>query len=579
MGSVRRATLIGIFSAALVVPAADRAQAGGNHRARVFDVSPLESELEEVVFTDLPEDATSLEDSEIRVLNCIDRRSCQDVRTNAGVRNLHHCELEAKAAPGSDGSFLHVKRPSSDRSAEDAFAEVQAYYHTKKAAAYFRGLDPTLVLPRLTVVVNMRPPDVSDEEAICTGDTARPKSKLLIEENAYYWPAQPPPPGPVSLTEHRIVLHQTRLTDWAYDGEVVYHEYTHAVMFTLSQMGQLSPDPIGTSPEPGALHEAFSDYFSGAITGNGQLALYAGTDDDGPQPIGDLTLRSRCTSTLSGEPHDEAAAMMTALWAIRVSLRSAARREMFDRAMLRVVAEFGRDQTFEGAVDVVLAEMEAAGLGDAVADAGDKFAERDLPGCNGRIARLVPGKDHAFVQLAGPNSFGGGELDQFVPAPVQFELVVKKSTDAIRFSADASFQTDATIKNDQQKVGPDLVMLVKPAEPIRWQWNQFDGEHDADLVIPVRVFEDEDGRIEAIAERAFPAGSYFIQIANRGEDWAIDTMRFSVRGPDGEFSDKADGGGAPSAGAGCATSGTGGSPLAVGLIAVAIAASRRRRRR
>ena len=81
----------------ILVIAQGPAWAGGTHRARVFDVSPLESELEEVVFTDLPEDATSLEDSEIRVLNCIDRRTCQDVRTTAGVRNLHHCELEAKA--------------------------------------------------------------------------------------------------------------------------------------------------------------------------------------------------------------------------------------------------------------------------------------------------------------------------------------------------------------------------------------------------------------------------------------------------------------------------------------------------
>ncbi len=561
----------------------NRVLRANKHRARVFDLNPLQSELEEVTFADLPEDATTLEDSDVRVVNCIDRRTCRDVRTTAGVRSLHYCELEPKATVGSDGSFLRIARPASDKSREDAFAEVQGYHHIKTANAFFAALDPLFDMPQLTLVVNQRLPDLSDPAAICTGLTANAKSRLQVEDNAYYWPDRPNSLGPLGLG-HRVVMHQGSVIDWAYDGEVVYHEFTHAVMMHLTDMGFFFQDARGTSSQPGALHEAFADFFAGAVTNNGKLSMYAGQDEEGkPHPLPDLTRDDTCTETLSGEEHDESASMATALWAIRVSLRSQAKRDMFDRAMLRVVAGLRPQETFEGAVHLVLAELEVAAedmiaggglspsevslLRETVAKASEKFSARELPDCGGRLVRLRPGAVHRFMQLRGPNTFGVASFGgQFIPGTIQFGLNIPAETAALRFTAEDSFALDVTLKGGGLKEGPELQMLVKRGAPINWKWSLPSGEHDADFAVPLEVLEDEDGRIEAIAERPLPAGDYYIQIANRGEDWALDGVSLSFKDGNGEFVDKADGaGGAGEMRGGCATAHGGSSPLALSL--------------
>ncbi len=570
------------------------------HRARVYPVSPTVGPLTEVSFDDLPAGATTLADAEVAVLGCIDDRGCRPVRTLLGERRVHHCALTATARTGAAGDFLAIRPPADDTAVDDAFAEVQAYHHVKTALAAFRRWsgDPGFTLARpLTVLVNYRPPNLDTMASACTGDRASPASRLVVEDNAYFWPAAEV--GPVGVGD-RIVMHQGERVDWAYDGEVVYHEATHALMHSLTELRWSKLGRRGLDPSPGGLHEGFSDYLAAAITGNPDLASYAGSTEDGPTPLGSLGDEIRCDQVLTGEEHDESHPWSSALWALRRSLRSAARREALDAAVFRVIAALPADADMAQATALVLAEFEVAmeeyladaggGADDAritaamVAAAPGIFAARGLPGCGDRVLPIRPGQDKASLYVRGPTTWaspvGPGEL---LPASMQFALQVRSATAAIKLEADESYPLVTELRPDGWPTEPDLVALVRPASPITWSWSGAGasrrGRHDAALEVPVHVARTGARALEVVIEGDFAPGTYHVQLATRGADWGLDGVRLLVADDAGAFGDGKtdDGGGSDDGTAGCATTRSGRAGLLLVLAAGLVGARRRKR--
>jgi hypothetical protein len=350
-------------------------------------------------------------------------------------------------------------------------------------------------------------------------------------------------------------MFQGTITDWAYDGEVVYHEMVHALMHTTTPLGWWTPDSLGIDPAPGGLHEGFSDYLAGAVTGNAEMNLYAGDEGDGPKPLLNLDQVKRCGDVLSGEEHDESVPWSTALWAIRKSLRSGAKRDMFNRAVMRTLMGLGQFDGFERARELVLAELEIAseefideqGLGaseasalrDIVAKAPEKFDARELPDCNRRVKELVPGDVKDGVYLRGPIALGFDRFEgQLVPAPIQFELTIPRDTHAIMISIDESFAYSEEIKAPGMPELPEMQVLLKAGtEPLEWTWNLPTGTSDAELTAAVDIVEGEFGTAEGIIEGDFPAGTYYLQLANSGADWNLANISFLIADEDGNFTD------------------------------------------
>ncbi len=576
----------------------DRTHRSPRHRARVFPVDPVRSmeRLEEVVFSELPDDATSLDDGRVRVLNCIDRRTCQAVKTSAGERRVHHCELVPTAAPGPDGSFLHIGRGRDD-DPEDPFAEVQAYAHVHTALAAFRrfrGDDAFALRAPLTTIVNMRPPDLRSDVSICDGDRAPRASRLRIEENAYFWPAGGL--GPVAIGD-RVVLHQGALADWAYDGEVVFHETTHAVMNTTTPLAWHHLDARGFDMQGGALHEAFSDYFAGAISGNTELSPYAGRTEEGPAPTNSLASRTRCDDVLDGEEHAEGEAWAGALWALRTALRSQVKRAMLDGALARVISAIGQFDGFEEVYPLVLAELEvaseelitrerlssrdAASLRAIVGAAPDHFAARGLPGCGGRAQALELGVAKPQLYLYGPNTLGADTYrSQLIPAPMQIAIDVPFATDAIQVSASRSWEYDDTMKSGAMKDDPEIVALLRKDEPVTWRWTLPRGEHDASAEGVIEVARSRGRRAVGEIRGHFAPGRYYLQLANRGADWVLADLVVLVANEEGEFVDgKTDDGAGPGPtvrAEGCSAAPSRSSGLALLALVAAFAALRRR---
>jgi len=547
------------------------------HRARVWDVSPVDSELEEVVFDALPADAETLEDADVTVFGCVDERLCHDFKTTMGVRSVHHCEMRPTALPDPEESFLLHAPPSSHAELEDSFAEVQAYHHVRSGLSAFRrwAQDPAFGLrDRLTTIVNMRVPDLTSDASLCdaAGDVAPDASNLKIEENAYFWPAGEI--GPVELGD-RIVMHQTERTDWAYDGEIVWHELTHAVMNTVTPLAWRFLDERGLNAQPGGLHEGYSDYFAAAITNRPTLAWYGGTDESGPTALNDLEKEVDCGDVLNGEEHDESQAWAGALWGVRRSLRSQQKREMFDAVAFTAVSSLGQFDDFERAMALVLAELEVAAeelaeregmtaderayLGEQVAGAEGIFHSRGIPSCNDRVLSLgfEEGKD--FVQLLGPKELAEqGHRAQPVPAPLQIRVEVAEEAEALHVHVAELALYDETYPSDDAPTTPEIAALLKEGEaPIAWAWSLPRGRHDADRDASMQLTSDGASGVATFPGPITP-GVYHLQLTNVGASVnAYDV--YVTTGPIDAPSDDGREAGAASAASGC--SATHGAPI------------------
>src|SRR5690606_35095840 len=115
---------------------------------------------------------------------------------------------------------------------------------------------------------------------------------------------------------------QGPLRDYSYDGDVVYHEFGHAVVdHTIEFPFWFHVDEQGISSSPGAMNEALADYFAVVLTGDPHMGEYAagdlGLESNG---IRDLDSSETCPENLAGEVHTDSLFFSSALWSIRSSL-------------------------------------------------------------------------------------------------------------------------------------------------------------------------------------------------------------------------------------------------------------------
>ena len=210
--------------------------------------------------------ATKLEDTRIRAVTCVDTQKL------VGKYQIHMCELLPKAVADASGDFPY--KFTSNTAPEDEFAEVSMYFHTAKAYAFFESLGmPQLDFKPLTAVANLRFPQGWE-----SGDVSAMKNTALplqSYDNAFFSPKSPYP-GLFDNVDGGLFFGQGKNADFAYDGDVVYHELGHALTDrTIDFAPYWHLDSQGATPAPGAMNEGLADYFSSALTGDGQVGEYA----------------------------------------------------------------------------------------------------------------------------------------------------------------------------------------------------------------------------------------------------------------------------------------------------------------
>jgi hypothetical protein len=214
---------------------------------------------------------------------------------------------------------------------DDEFEQVMAYYWITEAQLYLQHLGFRAGGPF---------PAILDE-----GIDAR--INTLGFDNSYFW------------DKHHVVRFGKGGVDDAEDGEVILHEYGHAIH------GDQVPGFGDTSLQAGAIGEAFGDYFAVSMgewkTGNAfDVPCVADWDSvsytDGPSHcLRRVDQELTWPKDARNQVHADGRIWSRALWDIRQALGP----EKADRIIINAQFDFAADTTFAAAAKATVAEAVA----------------------------------------------------------------------------------------------------------------------------------------------------------------------------------------------------------------------------
>jgi uncharacterized protein (TIGR03382 family) len=238
---------------------------GHTATGRVYDPSPALAEPTEV---ELPR----LLSSERLDGEYASARSCVDWEISDTLFGTNACHATAAhALPDAAGDYLFEPDPGST---DDPFAEVHAYFHVDRMADWLAERFAFTLGRALVTHVNF--PMANAFYGDFDGDGESDLSFGHVEEDG---------------------------VDFAYDADVVYHEFGHAVIDRLApSLPSVQADDYGMEWVAGAVHEGGADVWSMLQTLDPLTGEYAGSAFD-RLAIRDLSPDLRCPDHLQGEVH------------------------------------------------------------------------------------------------------------------------------------------------------------------------------------------------------------------------------------------------------------------------------------
>ena len=387
------------------------------------------------------------------------------------------------AVPNDDGDFIYSSDPTSS---EDPLAEVQMYYHLDRLSRWFED------------VLGFRHEGFGGLGIAIEGVVNFPYN------NAFY--------GDVdgdNIAE--VAFGQTATFDYAYDGDVIIHEFGHSVFGQIvSSTGFFGADEYGLVWAPGALNEGTADVFTMIRHPDPIVGEYAGAGRGG---IRDLDEDRRCPTDLYGESHRDGETWGAFLWNVIDDDRT----EPDDVARVLYGAlgswpsdvdwGFAGDSMVEAAQALVDAGVLAPGVLDAVVEHG---AESGVVGC-GRVVSLDEGEEP--TQLLFHSRLAGD--DGGIPLAQQFSIEAPENADRLRFrvkefvGGPAALEFNVYMRRGEY-VHHDVVDIPTQfgtiSMPIPEDFDEaFEGEDD-DFEIDLRL--DSDPPLE-------PGATYYFAIGSR----------------------------------------------------------------
>lgn len=485
--------------------------------ARVYETNPARSPgLVTAPLTIAPSVPDRLESDSVVAKTCVDRGKVAAV---PGLPSgLRVCELEATARPNASGDYDVT--PNDDVTSslhnEDAFAEVSMYHHTTRVLSYFEKLAPsgsraTLLRGRpFVAIANLRVADGLETglDAARVGD---PSLSLVPFSNAFFAPGGDGFGSIFGVDADGLWFGQGPKRDYAYDGDVVYHEFSHAVVDATIGLGAYTFDEDGLSAAPGALNEGIADLFAAALSGDPDIGEYAAGDLGAPF-VRTLANDDGCPSGAVGEVHFDSTPFSGALWAVRASLPSI-EQVVFDRTLVETLLAHPRVSAprWNEFFDVMLAvfKMRAPVAARALEAELDARALRD---CR-RFIDATSGAVMAKRDAQGPIGFWSpGTLEvgrALVPGAVTFRVTLPQRSGLRRLEITATTRAQRTSLLSGGGTPFSPVALVTFGAPMRYRGVG----HDAVTLETTN----EDKRLAAQVDVPAEAQVAYVQIANKGE--------------------------------------------------------------
>ncbi|MBO4699261.1 hypothetical protein J5690_06585 [bacterium] len=210
--------------------------------------------------------------------------------------NAHVCHPMPLANKCEGGSFIYDDCDSGHEFSKenmapdkiDRCAEISMYYHASKIYDYIRTLCKDIDSENefylrhndknkpLNVISNFVMPKISSYEDLMP--LLQGNNELAPFDNAFFTEEQPlfnMLLKDFGVNGDLLVFGQGTKADLGYDGDVVYHEFGHATIYTAGITGLEYTDKYGMTVEPGSLHEGMADTFAFIMTDNTCTGEYA----------------------------------------------------------------------------------------------------------------------------------------------------------------------------------------------------------------------------------------------------------------------------------------------------------------
>jgi len=411
-----------------------------------------------------------------------------------GLTKLALCNIAKTVKPDPDASYLSVTVPKDLLDPGDGFAELMAFYHVNAIHDYYKGVHgfegmdfPLETYVNLMAYIEMENPLEGIPSGWVTFDNAMfmpgesfealeemaedaLKEFLGIEDDLA-----------IPFKNDAIMFMQGEKVDFAYDADVIYHEYTHAVVGGDRLWGY-GVDEYGLDAAPTAINEAYADYFACSVLGDpitGEFALGTLTNSDGR----DISQFRKCPDGYAGEPHIDGLMYSSALWEIHEALGQ----ETADTIIFNALLTFGKHTCFEEAALATIAE--AALLNPPKdAEVSAIFDKHGLLGCNNRTRPykdIDPAADSPLY-LPGTQSTGVGAFSAQAPAYVQFELDVAEGTTALLVQTTGEPSGMEGILMGLLGMGEvKLALALSNDGPITYTYGDEEYESTAEAVVPL----------------------------------------------------------------------------------------------
>ncbi len=410
----------------------------------------------------------------------------------------------------------------------DKFAEVHAYYHLNFAYEAFREIskNPNYTIHQvpLRATVNFLIPWINNSFGGALFE-------LVPIDNAAFVPALEP--GFLDLLDlerdfDSIIIGQGSNTDFAYDGTILYHEFTHAIVRNEVNLSEFSFDDYGFSSGSVAVNEGTADYFAAVISGKETIAEYVGkripsTFQRGNNKVyRSVNNNHKCPDHIQGEEHFDGHIWSGSLWELRtwyLGQFGADKSDEFDSAVFSILSNNILEQaTFEEAAVQAISGFETL-FGKETSEKADYiFKSRGLIGCERIVEIENPLQDQTFIR--GKSSDDDFE---FIPSPLQYVLHVPQHATHLKLKMILSASQGLPSGTEDilaqfDNALPELGLLVKSKERIFFSYNDnkisSDASHQQDFDF-LKEFPNE-GNVSIHLENSC-GGQYYLAPINKSK--------------------------------------------------------------
>ncbi len=285
--------------------------------------------------------------------------------------------------------------------------------------------------------------------------------------------------------------------DFAYDGDVVFHEFMHAVTASLvGKLNSLGIDQWGINSEPGSLNEGWSDYFAASFSKDSSLGEYASLKDG----YGEVGLRNinnsfSCPNSIIGEIHNDSQIWSGALWEIRQAIVknfSEEKAVSFDKAVLASLALSKNTEDFKTQSQKLLSTVEK----DVFDITQEILTKRGVINCfravtvsklDNKNTPQISTKKILFIPSK--NNIG---LKNYAPASLQLKIEIPAGAVGVDisfkqfFAASGALMGEETTANNASGIKP-IAALYSFDEPHKWSFkgasaNSVNNEKEEEII-------------------------------------------------------------------------------------------------